>query len=408
MPSFNAYFVWIIAVFFAFFQFFLQTATGVLGADWQHDFQLSKVGLSNLSSAFFYTYALMQIPAGILFDRFQPRYIMTISAGVLTIGILLLAWTDQYSIAFIARLLMGAGSAFGFIGMLQTCATHFPANRFALMVGLSEGVIMSSVTFSIMFLNWLVSNHSWRVVLEGCGCITFLIMIASFLFMHQQTVKPHSESEELVRFSIFKTLKIIFTHPQVLIGSIYSFFMFAIVNAFTSLWGISFLMTTNGFDKQTAANMVAIVFIGIGVGGPLCGWLSRLVEGARTILIGCAAASTVIMSLIIFCPRLPSAFLYVLFFMEGMMCSAYIQSFAVIKDSVPSNIRATSLAASNMIIMIGAPVLQLIIGMLLQSHFFGISDNAAMIYRLSLSILPLGMLAAFGLAFLIKDPEQNY
>ncbi len=64
--------------------------------------------------------------------------------------------------------------------------------------------------------------------------------------------------------------------------------MFAIVNAFTSLWGISFLVNTNALEKQQAADMVAMVFIGIAIGGPLNGWLSRILEGARSILIGCA------------------------------------------------------------------------------------------------------------------------
>jgi MFS family permease len=405
MLNFSVYLVWLIATFFAFFQFFLQSATGVIGAEWQQDFHLSKVELSNLSSAFYYTYALMQIPAGILFDRFQPRYIMACSAGVLTIGIFLLVWTDQYSVAFIARLLMGAGSAFGFIGMLQVCATNFPANRFAFMVGLSEGLAMSSVTFSIILLNWLVAHYSWRVALAGCGCITFLIMLATYTFIRHQNIKPHHESDTIASFSILKALKTIFTNRQVVIGSIYSFFMFAIVNAFTSLWGIAFLVNTNGLEKQQAANMVAMVFIGIAIGGPLNGWLSKVLEGARNILIACAALSTITMSLITFCSGLPSLVLFVLFFLAGAFCSAYIQCFAVIKDSVPADIRATSLAASNMIIMIGAPILQLIIGSLLQSHFFGLSDNTVAIYRLSLAILPAGMFLAFLLAFYIKDPE---
>jgi len=404
MSNLSIYLVWLTATFFAFFQFFLQTATGVIGTEWQQDFHLSEVELSNLSSAFFYTYALMQIPAGILFDRFQPRYILASSAGVLTLGIFLLVYTDQYSVAFIARLLMGAGSAFGFIGMLQVCATNFPANRFAFMVGLSEGIAMSSVTFSIILLNWLVTHYSWRIAMAGCGCITFLIMLATYFFIRDQTIKPHQAAQQLTVCSIAKTLKNIFTHPQVLLGSIYSFFMFAIVNAFTSLWGISFLMATNSLDKQTAANMVAMVFIGIAIGGPLSGWLSKIWEGARNILIGCAALATIVMSLIVFCPGIPSALLFVLFFLAGMFCSAYIQCFAVIKDSVPAAIRATALATSNMIIMIGAPILQLTIGWLLQNHFFALSDNTAMIYRLSLAILPIGMFIAFILAFYIKEP----
>lgn len=397
----STYFIWFIATAFAFFQFFLQTATGVIGVEWQRDFHLTNVQLSSLSSAFFYTYAFMQIPAGLLFDRFQPRYILGASASVLTGSLLLLSHTDSYSIAFLARLLMGAGSAFGFIGLLQVCASNFPPKRFAFMVGISEGFTMSSVMFSIMLLNFLVTHFTWRETLTGCSGVTFILSLATFFFIRTQAIKPHLAAEKAMTFSILHSLKIIFTSPQVILCSIYSFFMFAIVNAFASLWGVPFLMATNELSKQNATNMVAIIFLGIGLGGPLIGWIAKVTENPRLILITCAGLSTLIMSLIIFSPALPPAALYILFLLEGAFCSAYIQSFAIIKDAVPHEIRATALATSNMIIMLGAPILQLTIGYLLQTHFFGLSDNMIAIYRMSLAILPIGMLIAFILAFFI-------
>ncbi len=397
----STYFIWLIATSFAFFQFFLQTATGVIGVEWQKDFHLTNVELSSLSSAFFYTYACMQIPAGLLFDRFQPRYILGTSAFVLTCSLLLLANTHSYSIAFIARLLMGAGSAFGFVGLLQVCASNFPPKRFAFMVGMSEGITMSSVMLSIMLLNFLVTHFTWRETLTGCSVVTFILTLATFFFIRTQPINPHLAEEKAMTYSIVHSLKIIFTNPQVIIGSIYSFFMFAIVNAFASLWGVPFLMTTNALAKQTATNLVAIIFLGIGAGGPLIGWIAKITENPRQLLIVCSGLSTLVMSLVIFYPSLPPALLYVLFFLEGVFCSAYIQCFAIIKDAVPHEIRASALATSNMIIMLGAPILQLTIGFLLQTHCLGLSDNIVTYYRMSLAILPIGMLIAFTLSFFI-------
>lgn len=400
--------IWFVAMFFAFFQFFLQAAAGVIGSEWKHDFHLSDVELGNLSSAFFYTYALMQIPAGILFDHFTPRYILSIAALILSIGCWWLAFTDEYHMAFFARLLMGIGSSFGFIGMLQICATRFPPKRFAFIVGLTEGITMLAVTASVMLLTKFVAEYSWRIFIIGSGVTTLLLMMAVFV-LFRDPVKQ-SDYVEQTKWSLGKLTKLlsdVMINRQVILCSLYGFFMFSIVNAFNSLWGIPFLMNTYSLNKQVAANMTAMVFIGIAAGGPLSGWMVKLCNQNRIVLIAAAVLATIVMSVIIFYPQLPAVVMYILLFFMGMFCAAYVQCFAVIKDSVHVNIRATALATSNMLIMLGAPVFQLLIGWLLEGKFFGWANDIDTAYRLSLGILPVGMFVAVILAWIIRDASSD-
>lgn len=395
---------WIIASVFSFFQFFLQTASGILGPEWAQDFHLDKIGLGNLSAAFFYTYVLMQIPAGILYDRFQPRIILSVAALTLTCGCFLLAYTHNFYVAFIARLLMGAGSSCGFVGLLQVSAASFSPKRFALMIGIAEGSAMFGVTFGVILLSWLIKNYSWRISLFGSGIITLILMFAVLLFIpNRELDSPQSLSLRTLAMRI----KIIFLDKQIMLASIFGFFLFALVNAFTSLWGLSFLINTYSFNQQLAAKLIAIIFIGITIGGPLSGWLTKLMHQSRVVLILGAACATVTMSIIIFVPNIPTFLLFILCVLVGMFCATYIQCFTVIKNYVHPSIRATAMATSNMIIMIGAPILQIMIGCLLQNHFFGIANTAASTYRLSLSILPIGMLIAFILSFWIIEPKKQ-
>jgi MFS family permease len=404
---------WLIAAFFAFFQFFLQTATSVMGAEWMQDFGLNKIGLGNLSAAFFYTYVLAQIPVGILYDRYQPRNILALAALLLSCSCFLLAETTHYEMAFLARLMMGAGSACGFIGMLKVCADVFPPKKFAFMIGVSEGGAMLGVTFSIILLTWLMMHSSWRVIMYGCSGVTFVLMLGAIIFIPQHEVM--ASSTETIAFAekniisakiIWLRLKVIFVNRQVILGSLYGFFIFAIINAFTSLWGITFLIHTQPITKQAAANLIAMIFIGITIGGPGCGWLSKKLNKQRIILIlGGIAATVTMTSIIFFAHSLPVQF--GLFFLIGLFCSAYLQCFAIIKDSVVPQVRATAMATVNMVIMLGAPVYQLVIGWFLESNFFGLTHDTAMVYRLSLAILPLGMLIAFVLSFWLKEPVSN-
>ncbi len=400
----TALLAWSIGTFYAFFQFLMQTAAGVMGPQWMQDFHVDKLGLGNLSAAFFYTYVLMQLPAGILLDRYPARNILTLGALVLTCGCFLLAHTENYHVAVIARLLMGLGSSFGFVGLLQACATHFPSRKFAMMVGISEGLTMLGVTVGIIFLNWLISHWSWRTAMLGGGVITFIVMILTFLFVRDVPHETHvRHQKQLISIKIIMNrLKIIFLNQQIILGSLFGFFIFSIVNVFASLWGITFLINADSLSQQTAADMVAMIFIGIAIGGPLSGWASKIINQKRSVLLGggCAAVT---MSVIIFCPHIPELILYGLFFLMGLFCSVYILCFGMIKDTVSPMICATALSVTNMIVMSAAPILQLLIGGLLQHRFFGLTHNIEMIYRLSLAILPIGMFIAFISAFWMKE-----
>ncbi len=133
VKSILPFLAWFTVAFFVFFQFFLQTASSIMSEVWMHDFHLNKIELSNLSATFFYSYVLLQIPIGILYDRFKIKYILFTAAILLSIGCIMLSVVDSYELALVARFLMGVGSAFGFVGLLTVIITNFPANRFGFM-----------------------------------------------------------------------------------------------------------------------------------------------------------------------------------------------------------------------------------------------------------------------------------
>ena len=72
-----------------------------------------------LSSAFFYTFIILQVPAGIILDRINIRVVITAATAVCGIGCIIFGLAPTLSIAFIGRLLMGVGGTFGFLGMTK-------------------------------------------------------------------------------------------------------------------------------------------------------------------------------------------------------------------------------------------------------------------------------------------------
>ena len=156
----QTYVAWFIATLFVIFQFFLQTASSVLSNSWTVDFSLNKVELGNLSAAFFYSYVFMQIPVGIVYDRFRVKNVLVCAAALLSSGCFILAMAQSYELAMLARVLMGVGSSFGFIGMLKIIIDNFKVNEFAFMLGLSESIGMIVITFGIILLAYFLKSYA--------------------------------------------------------------------------------------------------------------------------------------------------------------------------------------------------------------------------------------------------------
>src|SRR5690606_31220485 len=109
---------WGIAALFYFYQFILRVSPGVMSQELMRDFAVQGCALGVLGAFYYNAYAAMQIPLGILLDRFGPRRLMAASCAVATLGTYLFSQAETLSVASFGRLLMGAGAACGFIGTL--------------------------------------------------------------------------------------------------------------------------------------------------------------------------------------------------------------------------------------------------------------------------------------------------
>lgn len=393
---------WSLCSFFVFYQFFLQTIASVMRHEWMTTFHLGILGVSNLSSSFFYAYVLMQIPVGIVYDHYKTKSVLIFAAAVLTLGCFMMAMSQTFYMAMLARFLTGTGSAFGFIGLLQVTAQWFPQRKFALMIGLSEAFAMICVTLGIILLAWLIEHYNWRLMMYGAGVIAAFLMFAIiFLLEDKKKATTELNFSNVVR-QVSQALK----NKQLMVASIYAFFMFSIITAFTSLWGVSFLIHTSHVSRTVATSIMSATLIGIAVGGPLSGYLSSKVGRPKLIMMYGAALAALTMSMVVVLPGLSTLLYYLLFFLVGVFCSTYIQALSIINAAVDENVRGTALSVANMIIMAGAPILQLLIGGLLNTNFFNLAVTMAENYRLSISVLPIGMLIAFITAFYVKE-EQN-
>lgn len=391
----NSYFAWLAATSFVFFQFFLQSASTIMSEHWTVDFGLSEIELSNLSSAFFYSYIPMQLPAGILYDKFNAKIILFTSAVTLAVSSVVFSVVQNYELALIARFVMGLGAASGFVGLLKIIQDNFPVNRFALMFGIAEAIGMIGVALGLVLLATFLEAYTWRNAMLLCGIIAGILAAGIYFFVKSNRPQP-SES------NLIQDVRTVITNKQVLVCSLYGFFIVSILNCFTSLWGEPFLTTTYNFSPQTTSWLLSVVFIGLSIGSPLNGWFVKRYGRHKELLTLEAGLCMVITAIIILVPDVSLVNLFILFFLVGFFCSGYGPAYALVNEAVPSNIQATAVATANMLIVASAPVLQIITGAILESRSFGFAVGEVENYRIALTILPISYLISFLAGFFIK------
>ncbi|MEL7430373.1 MAG: MFS transporter, partial [Pseudomonadota bacterium] len=133
--SSRAWFIWSLAALAFGYAFFQRVTPGIMVQDLMSEFTIGAAVLGTLSALYFYPYVIMQIPLGVLIDRWGARLLLSLALSVAGIGSVVFATATSVELAYVGRLLIGIGSAVGFLGSLAIASKWFPPHRFAMLAG---------------------------------------------------------------------------------------------------------------------------------------------------------------------------------------------------------------------------------------------------------------------------------
>jgi len=123
-------FVWLVGVSFLLFQFFLQLSSGIVIQAIMKEQGLTALTAGLLSSAFYYIYTSLQIPVGLLFDRYNIRMLLALNALLCALGCFIFSQGHDLVTLFCGRLVIGAGSAFAFVGVTRILRQYWSIRNF--------------------------------------------------------------------------------------------------------------------------------------------------------------------------------------------------------------------------------------------------------------------------------------
>jgi len=162
LGSARAWFIWLFAALAFGYAFFHRVAPSVMVDDLMAEFAISGAVLGTLSALYFYPYVLMQVPLGALIDRLGVRALLSTALLIGGIGSVIFALAQSIEMAYLGRVLIGIGSAVGFLSSLALAGKWFPPHRFAFLAGLVMFFGMTSGILarpSILDFRSLESSH---------------------------------------------------------------------------------------------------------------------------------------------------------------------------------------------------------------------------------------------------------
>lgn len=399
--------VWGLGCLFYFYECLLQVSPSVMSTELMRDFSVTSRTLGILSGIYFYSYAAMQLPGGVLMDRFGPHRLLTIATAICAISTIAFGLTDSFFMACIARLMIGFGSAFAAVGSMKLAANWFPPQRFALLTGMMVTIGMLGAIGGEGPLAFLVDTTGWRQSMIIMGIIGLFLAVLILLIAKDAPNKiPHSHhiDEEPLLSSLLTLIK----NKQLWLVAVYGGLMYMSTPVFCGLWGVPFLMFKMNLVKATAANYISLVFVGWAIASPLWGIYSNRI-GLRKPPMYIASIGALITSLLfIYAPIESGIIMQSLLFFFGIFSAAFLPAFAVAKELCNKRYVATGLSFMNMMNMVGIAVAQPLVGLILDTMWKGeVVDKVRVYpleaYHIALAILPLGILISLVILPRIKE-----
>lgn len=384
---------------------FLRSSTGVIAPNLSADLGLRPEGLGILSGAFFLSFALAQIPVGILLDRYGARVTMIGSVGIAIIGCFVFAMAEGEAGLTLARVLMGLGCSSMLMGPLMIYRWWFAPEKFAMLSGLQISIGTIGALMATAPLAFSTEMFGWRASFMGAGVVTLVLAVAMG-FIARDTppgVTPTERPRETLAQSfggIFEVMRWPGVWPLfTMISCGYASFA-----AVQTLWASPYLADVHGLDLSARGYVLLGITGGQVVGLLIWGYAERVFGSIKKPILAGAALSASILALLALIEAPGLTLVTGLFIVFGLNAGYTPLLLAHGQMLFPDRLAGRGITLLNFGNMAGVFVLQALTGALIgQLQRMGISPETG--YRATFGALALVLVMA--LAYYSTIPDTN-
>lgn len=381
-----------------FLSFFHRVAPAAIAGDLVRIFDLSGAALGTLAAMYFYIYALMQLPTGVLADTLGPRRVLTAGALVAGVGSVLFGAAPSWTVAATGRALIGLGVSVAFVCLLKLSANWFEERRFGTAAGLANVAGICGALAATAPLAWLITMVSWRAVFVFIGIVSAVLALLTWRVVRDQPagVEPHAADPPASGERWYHGLAEVMRNRATWAAFWVTFGMSGSYMSFIGLWAVPYLTHVYGITPVAASRHTSVLLIAFALSVAAVATLSDRIGRRRPIIIGSAllyvASWAIWLSAVV-----PGGWTYVMCAVMGLIATGFTLSWPCAKEANRPRYAGMATSVANTGGFVAAGILQPLVGWVLDlAAGGGVRAYEAADFRYALMVL--GAFALIGLA----------
>lgn len=334
--------IWFCITMFYCYQYILRALPNIIMPDIMDKYNVGATEFSSFAGMYYAGYVIVHIPIGILLSRFGARAILPMCIAITSIGLVPLAYFDNWTSVVIGRTLTGIGSSAAIVGALQIFRIIYP-DKFSRMLGIM--VFFGLIT--VVYAGSPLANVIAIIGIDATIGVLLYSGIALAVFTYLLMPKSAGETSHA---SIFTDIKATLGNPKIIVASLLAGFMVGPLEGFADAWGSAFMITVYDIEKSVADTITLSVFLGMCIG---CIVLPYIADKTR-MYFGVTISSGIVMILCfvhILSGNANADSLYYACLVTGVFCAYQVVIISKIATFVSEERSGVAAAIANMIIM---------------------------------------------------------
>lgn len=363
------YVVYVVVALAYFLVYFHRTSTAVMAPDLVTAFGITPTAIGLFGSMYFYAYAIGQLPAGILADRWGARKTMSLFILVAGVGAILFGMAGSFNTALVARFLVGLGIGFIYVPAMRILADWFKKDEFATYSGIFLAVGNAGSLASAAPLVALMAAIGWRSSMTSVGIVSLVVAALLYMFVRNKPTDVGGASIADIQgipvasstpIGIGESLGILVRNYNFWTIAVMFFVWYGTVMGFQGLWAGPYLMNVYHLTKAQVGNILTIISIGMIFGCPISGIIAdKLIKSKKKVaMIGLTLNILTWIPLVFMIDSMSLSFIRVLLFVYGFFGGFFVLLFANVKENIDLRMAGTTIGFVNIFANGGGAIYQ--------------------------------------------------
>jgi MFS family permease len=319
--------------------------------------------LALFGGVFHWSFALMQVPVGLVLDKFGVRRAVTVLSGFAVAGGAICTFAPDMNALFVGQILIGAGCAPAFMAAIVFTSKHWPVTRFAGISGLVLAIGSGGMLLSATPLAWVVDRSSWRSAFAVLTVMSIFTLLASVLVLEKSAVQRARKLAPEIRDGFYGLRFVLFGRRPIALLAI-GFVSYGAIITIRGLWIVPMFVERYGLSLLSAGNVALLFSISMILGPAILGQLDPGDKARPAIIATTVLAITAAIGAMAISDGFSLWLDVILCIVLGFLSGSFILIYAEARSSYPPELTGRGLTALNMSFFLGAAVAQSLSGVI--------------------------------------------